>query len=76
VGRGRNIILAHTSQIAVMKNWRKWAVETNRLAYNGIKVLENCILSDNILFKFINKSSSVKFKFLKLKKALFRLSTD
>jgi hypothetical protein len=36
VERGRNITLAYTSQIVVMKNQRQWAVENDRVAYNGL----------------------------------------
>ncbi len=48
VGRGRNIILAYNSQILAMKNRRKWAIENDRLAYNGLKKENKETLRDNL----------------------------
>jgi hypothetical protein len=38
MGRGRNIILAYIYRTVAMKNRRKWAVENDRLASNGLRV--------------------------------------
>jgi hypothetical protein len=38
MGRGRNIILAYIYRTVAMKNRRKWAVENDRLASNGLSV--------------------------------------
>ncbi len=53
VGRGRNITLAHTSQIVAWKNQRKWAFVTDGLTYNGLTDFRNFGLLANVHSLFV-----------------------